>query len=75
MPVPFIGLLSVSSAVPVTNKVSSYTLGFTMQRMPFESGLEIQFSTRHKIEQNGRCFVEVTPGDSLGYGVDCQVLN
>lgn len=46
-----------------------------MNKMPFESGLKIQLSTKHKIQDNGRCFVEIMPLNSLGYALDCQVLN
>lgn len=49
--------LIVSSTISTTNTISNYVLKFNMNKLPFESGLKIDLSSRHKIQSNGRCFV------------------
>lgn len=44
-----------------------------MNKLPFDSGLRIDLSSRHKIQENGRCFVELSL--SLGYSIECTILN
>lgn len=58
MPKTFTNTLSLSSSVAITNTISNYVIKFNMNKLPFDSGLRIDLSNKHKIQQdNGKCFV------------------
>ena len=75
MPQTVASTLSVVSTIPMTNVVSNYVFKFKLKRLPFDSGLRIDLTSKHEIQSNGRCFVEVSPSSLLGFGIDCQVTN
>ncbi len=75
LPQPFSSSLSVVSTISIANSISNYVFKFMMKKIPFDSNLQIDFSSQHKIQANGRCFVEVSPISVLGFGIDCQILN
>jgi hypothetical protein len=67
--------LSIVSTIPTTNMISNYVFKFKLNRLPFDSGLKVDLTSRHEIQANGRCFVEVSPSAVLGFGIDCLVVN
>ncbi len=75
MPQPIVSTLSVNSTISITNTISNYIFKFTVNRLPFDSGLRVDLTSRHQIQNNGRCFVETSPSTLLGYGIDCSINN
>lgn len=75
MPQAITTTLSVVSTIPTTNMISNYVFKFKLNRLPFDSGLKVDLTSRHEIQTNGRCFVEVSSSTILGFGIDCLVVN
>jgi hypothetical protein len=50
VPISFSNLLMVNSTTSITNTVSNYVFKFTMNKVPFGSGLKISLSSQHKIQ-------------------------
>jgi hypothetical protein len=75
MPQAITGSLSAIATIPTTNTISNYVFKFKLNRLPFDSGLRVDLTSRHEIQTNGRCFVEVIPSGVLGFGIDCQRTN
>ena len=60
---------------PLANSISNYVMKFNMNKLPFDNGMIIRLSTKHIIQNDGRCFVEIFPNNILGYGIECVVIN
>lgn len=57
MPQVFTNQLTITPTISTTNTISTYIMKFKMNKLPFDSGLRIDLSTKHKIQDNGKCFV------------------
>lgn len=75
MPQISVSNLTVSSSLSITNTISNYVMKFRMNKLPFDSGLRIDLPTKNLIQSTGKCFISLSPSTSLGYGIDCNVLN
>lgn len=57
MPQAFTNQLTITPTVSITNTISTYIMKFKINKLPFDSGLKIDLSSRHQIQDNGKCFV------------------
>lgn len=57
MPQAFASSLNVLSTISIANTISNYVFGLTMNKIPFDSGLKIDLSSKHKFQDGSRCFV------------------